>query len=80
MSKNILRKHCWWEDWYGCVFSKMYFVLTINVYMYIFSLDIDNENLQKKIKSLVIPFGIYFVNYALIILYQCYHSMLLYQC
>ena len=48
--------------------------------MYIFSLDIDNENLQKNIKSLVIPFGIYFVNYALIILYQCYHSMLLYQC
>ena len=36
-----------------------------DIYVYIFPLDIDNKNLLKRIKSLVVPFGIFFITILL---------------
>ena len=36
-----------------------------DIYVYIFPLDIDNKNLLQRIKSLVVPFGIFFITILL---------------
>ena len=37
-----------------------------DIYVYVFLLNIDNKSLRKRIKGLVIPFGIYFAKRILI--------------
>ena len=55
----------------ACVFSEIYVVLTMK-FMYIFFLyNIDNENLQKRIKGLVILYLV--ILYSIFYIWYIFH-------